>query len=171
MNLIIVGESGSGKDTVLQFLKDAGYRVILSHTTRNRRDGEGETYIFSDKETFQKHLDARAIYEFVEFGGNYYWTLYGDYMQRGKWCLITETIGARKLRYEQRCKIIYIKTDELTRTQRVGSERTSRDKNKFVSFPADYIVENESTIDNLKYRLGEAIDYLETIDNDDPSYA
>lgn len=46
--ILLMGKSGSGKDTVIELLKQHGFRKIVAYTTRPQRDGEvdRETYHF-----------------------------------------------------------------------------------------------------------------------------
>lgn len=45
---IIMGRAASGKDTLAQKLISEDRTMVLSHTTRPRRKGEGDTHIFID---------------------------------------------------------------------------------------------------------------------------
>jgi len=160
MRVVLVGESGSGKDTLLEWFKQNKWHVIISHTTRSKRDGESDSaYMFSDHETFTKHKNLDMVFEYVTFGGNIYWTLVSDYLIPN-WVIITETEGARTLKREfPDVFIIYLKTDRVTRIARVGEERVLRDDGNFMSFPCDYVIDNNSTIENLKMRLIAALEW------------
>lgn len=67
---IIVGPSGSGKTTLGNYLKKAGIPELVSHTTRDKREGEIDniSYYFVDKEKFDK---IEKI-EYSNYSGNYY---------------------------------------------------------------------------------------------------
>ncbi len=67
---LIVGASGSGKTSLGQQLKEMGINELISHTTREIRQGEidGQTYYYITKEEFDK-LDKL---EQTCYSGNYY---------------------------------------------------------------------------------------------------
>lgn len=73
MNILtLTGPSCSGKTTLLnELVKNHGYRKIISHTTRNPREGEinGVDYHFVTKSEFYELKDANKFAETVEFGG------------------------------------------------------------------------------------------------------
>src|SRR6185295_8115059 len=78
-NLYIVSApSGSGKTTLLQHLlrtfKDLKFSV--SHTTRQPRSGErhGVDYFFTDRDSFQRMVDASEFLEWTEYHGQLYGT-------------------------------------------------------------------------------------------------
>ncbi len=57
--LVIVGPSGVGKGTLITKLRQQypdGFAFKISHTTRNKREGEldGKHYYFVSKEEFEK---------------------------------------------------------------------------------------------------------------------
>ena len=69
--VIITGPSGGGKSTLATFLKENGYKGLVTCTTRKPRDGEvdGVSYHFFDnKEDF---LALEKI-EYVEYSNNFY---------------------------------------------------------------------------------------------------
>ena len=71
----ITGPSGSGKTTLLNHLvSNHGFRNVISHTTRFRREGEveGQDYFFVSPEFFDSMEKAGAFAESIKFKGNYY---------------------------------------------------------------------------------------------------
>lgn len=64
--IVLVGRAGAGKDYNARKLADAGYKVGLSHTTREMREGEEHLvdYFFVDNETF----DSIPFYESAQHG-------------------------------------------------------------------------------------------------------
>ena len=78
--LILVGESGCGKDTIANYIsKRYDLHMIVSHTTRPRRDGEGNTYIFTDYEHYKIASLSGDVFEYTKFGDNFYWTELGGF--------------------------------------------------------------------------------------------
>ncbi len=75
--LIISGPSGSGKGTIVERLvKDNGYSVSVSATTRSPRPNEkhGVHYFFSTTEDFEKMIENGELLEHARFCDNYYGT-------------------------------------------------------------------------------------------------
>lgn len=75
---VISGSSGVGKGTVIKaFLnKHSDFKLSISCTTRNMREGEveGVNYFFLTKEEFDTYKDNNEFLEWAEFSGNYYGT-------------------------------------------------------------------------------------------------
>ncbi len=74
---VISGFSGSGKGTVVkELVKNYGYAVSVSATTRQPRTGEREgiEYFFVSKEDFEKTIAEDGFLEHAEFVDNYYGT-------------------------------------------------------------------------------------------------
>lgn len=69
---LIVGPSGVGKTTVVHELcKRYGLSEVISYTTRKRRNGEGNTHIFTNQkgfDTIRKELVAYTKYDGYEYG-------------------------------------------------------------------------------------------------------
>ena len=76
--IVIVAPSGSGKSTLIKRLKKEFPMIeeSVSYTTRSIRTGEidGESYNFTDVETFLKMREAGDFIEWAEVHGNYYGT-------------------------------------------------------------------------------------------------
>lgn len=77
-NLIVIsGFSGVGKGTVVKRLvKDYGYSLSISATTREPREGEenGREYYFKTKAEFQNLIDYNGFIEWAIYVDNYYGT-------------------------------------------------------------------------------------------------
>lgn len=78
-NLLIVfsGPSGVGKGTLVkELLKEGGYALSVSCTTRGMREGEkdGESYFFISKDEFIKEIEEGGFLEYSNHFGNYYGT-------------------------------------------------------------------------------------------------
>ena len=76
--LIISGFSGVGKGTVVKRLLDkySNYRVSVSATTREPREGEenGIHYFFKSIEEFEEMIEKNQLLEYADYVGNYYGT-------------------------------------------------------------------------------------------------
>ena len=78
MFVILSGSSGSGKNTIIKELlkEDKKLRFMKTCTTREQRDQEkADSYIYLDKDEFEKLIDKGELFEFEEIHGNYYGTL------------------------------------------------------------------------------------------------
>lgn len=74
---VISGFSGAGKGTVVKKLTDDyGYKVSVSATTRQPREGEkdGREYSFITKEEFESRIQAQGFLEYAGYVDNYYGT-------------------------------------------------------------------------------------------------
>ena len=77
--IVISGFSGVGKGTLINMLKTCfpdDYRVSVSATTRDPRDGEidGVSYHFITQEEFQGMIDRDEFLEYAPYVGNSYGT-------------------------------------------------------------------------------------------------
>lgn len=64
MKIILIGKTATGKDTIANELcKRYGYKLAKSHTTRPKRDGEGETHHFISKEEYAKYNPEERLAE------------------------------------------------------------------------------------------------------------
>jgi guanylate kinase len=101
MIIVLLGASGSGKSTIEKELATHhGFKKIISHTTRQPRDGEenGKYYWFTDNETFKEILDRNLFAEYDEYSQNrLYGTLKSDYVDENKVVVLTPN-GLRQLK-------------------------------------------------------------------------
>ncbi len=76
--LVLSSPSGAGKTTIARRLrdKDNSIEMSISHTTRQRRNGEkdGKDYHFVDRETFTRMRDQGEFLEWAVVFDNYYGT-------------------------------------------------------------------------------------------------
>lgn len=74
----VSGFSGAGKGTIMNRLleKHPGYRLSVSATTRQPREGEidGVHYFFKTEEEFQQMIDEGAFLEYAGYTGHRYGT-------------------------------------------------------------------------------------------------
>lgn len=75
---IVSAPSGAGKTSLVQrTIKELdNIGVSVSHTTRDKRPGETDTehYFFTDRDNFEKMIEADQFLEYAEVFGNYYGT-------------------------------------------------------------------------------------------------
>ena len=162
VKLVLVGESGSGKDTAAKIFSDKlGIPIILSYTTRKIREGEGDTYRFVDETFYTECVAYKRIFEGTKFGDNHYWTVKEDFGIRD-WIIIVDPIGVRNLKREfPDCKVIYVNSDLATRSERINDpDRIKRDEGNFIAFPCDFVLNNDKTLADLKYRIYWMVEYL-----------
>ena len=76
--VILSGPSGCGKDTVIDELRKANDRVVvsISSTTREKRECEidGVNYNFLKKDEFECLIENDEVLEYAVYNGNYYGT-------------------------------------------------------------------------------------------------
>ena len=75
--IVISGFSGAGKGTVAKRLvKDYGYTMSVSATTREPREGEvdGVDYYFKSEADFKNLIDYNGFIEYARYVDNYYGT-------------------------------------------------------------------------------------------------
>lgn len=103
--IIIIGRTASGKDTLADQLKKHGLIMAISHTTRPRRDGEGETHIFIDSIEPYPHRWVET-----EINGHHYFILEEDVHNND--VLVIDPIGLDSLleqpEFNRPYKILYI---------------------------------------------------------------
>ncbi len=75
---VLSGPSGAGKGTICKRLLEEmeDLSLSVSMTTRAPREGEteGVSYFFTDRETFEKHIQGGNLLEHAQVYGNYYGT-------------------------------------------------------------------------------------------------
>ena len=73
--LCILGRTASGKDSLTNKLCErTGLKAVISYTTRPRRENEGDTHIFTTKETYEQMQADGNVAAYTEIAGNLYWT-------------------------------------------------------------------------------------------------
>lgn len=75
---VISGPSGTGKSTIIHGAMEQmpDLRLSVSYTTRSPRPGEvdGQDYYFTDRESFERKIEAGEFLEWAQVFDNYYGT-------------------------------------------------------------------------------------------------
>jgi len=79
--LIFVGPSGAGKTYLSEKLQKSGFKLEVSYTTRPIRENEkdGVDYKFISKFEFEQAIAYGQMYEWTQYGENYYGTSNVDF--------------------------------------------------------------------------------------------
>ena len=164
LKIVLSGPSGSGKGTIVKSLvKDYGFQISISATTRNPRKGEedGVHYFFKTTDEFEKMISQNELLEYAKFCGNYYGTpksFIEDCARLGKDVILEiEVQGAEQIKdiYPEAIFVFVIPPSmkELenrligrsTETREVIDARLKRAKEELALYDNyDYIVINES---------------------------
>ena len=143
--IILVGPTAGGKTFIRDKFREKGYKIDISYTTREPREGEenGTDYIFVSIKIFEEKVMFNEFYEWVNYGKNYYGTGFKEWHN----CevFIMETDGIKHIKPEDRkdCVIIYVNTPVNLRYERMKkrgweekkiSERLRVDNEKFKNF-------------------------------------
>ena len=82
MLIVITGPSGCGKSTLVSRMLTEIENLVfsVSHTTRERREGEkeGKDYYFVSTEQFEKMVKEGLFIEWAKVHGNHYGTSRGE---------------------------------------------------------------------------------------------
>ena len=114
-----VGKSGAGKDYCMkQVAKNNNWHIIVSSTTRPKRDyeTEGVDYDFLT----EKEFAAARFLETASFNGRHYWTLYEDWDPTRTNVGVFNPTGLKSLAAHDdiELNIIYVKASDKTRLLR-----------------------------------------------------
>ena len=134
---VMSAPSGTGKTTVVHAMlkRDSELRFSVSHTTRQRREGEqdGVDYHFVSKREFRELREKDVFVEHAEYGDRLYgtsWAALQEPLQAGHDVLLEiEVQGARQLRVRlaEACFIFLLPPDMAVREQRLRERNTDSD--------------------------------------------
>ena len=124
--LCIMGRTSCGKDTLVgKLCERTGLTAITSYTTRPRRNGEGDTHIFSTKEMYEKMQAEGNVAAYTEIAENIYWTTVDQLYKNSVYIIDPRGIETlRKLNLPNlRLVTIYINTPDDIRRERALNKR------------------------------------------------
>ena len=123
--IIIVGPAASGKDFLKKKFGERGFKLDVSYTDREPREGEveGKDYYFFPTDHFQVKINLKGFYEWVQHGKYRYGT--GSWEWDNMDVFIMETEGLKQLSKEERqnCFVIYLNPSRTVRQARMKEER------------------------------------------------
>ena len=131
--LCVLGRTSSGKDSLVNMLcKRTGLKAITSYTTRPRRENEGDTHIFTAKETYEQMQTEGNVAAYTEIAGNLYWTTIDQLYENSVYIIDYEGLKTlRELNLQNlRLVSVYINTPDEIREKRALNIRKD-DKKKF----------------------------------------
>ena len=151
--IAIVGNSGTGKTYLSRYLgMRLGIPVIVSHTTRPRREGEihGKDYFFiSEQETPPRE----EMLTRTQYGGHEYFALLRQVPKAGRCVYVLDEKGLVVLRREhgKRFHIIAVllrATTETLALRGISSERIARDAERLQLPDKSYdaVIRNSGTL-------------------------
>lgn len=135
--LVISGAGGAGKTTIrTKLLKALPNELVAIQkvTTRPKRPGEGDEFIFVSREQFEAMRRAGEFFEETEFGGNWYGTPKAPLEQAlaaGKSIVMTyDAAGCRNIRrrYPQNSFWVFLQVPEATLRRRLKARGESDQK-------------------------------------------
>jgi guanylate kinase len=122
--IVIVGASGSGKNTLQELFQMNGRKVVISYTTRPKRNGEidGVDYHFINKEKFEMMIEDNKFIEYVQYNGNYYGCKESDFLGNDT-VIIVDTNGLKQIKEKLSKKIkvisVFLDVPENVRIERM----------------------------------------------------
>lgn len=124
--LLVIGRSASGKDTLVNKLTERiGVKQLISYTTRERRQGEGDTHRFVTEVDYKEMLDNNQVAVDTSIAGNYYWSTIEQLYEADVY--VCDYIGFKKLREldlpNLRLVSVFINTPDAIREERALNKR------------------------------------------------
>ena len=176
MLYILIGKSASGKDTILNGLVKNGFTPLISHTTRQAREGEteGKEYYFVSDGDFEKLLKQDRFVETREYHTllhnvpqTWHYGLSKQELEPNKnYTVIVDVMGAKQLLAyygEENCKVCYIYLDDKTRTERAKARGSFCDhewSRRMVADNKDFCELNLSALPHKLYYNKYEVDYI-----------
>lgn len=132
--LLIIGRTASGKDTLVNKLAErTGLKQLISYTTRDRRQNEGDTHKFVSEADYQEMLTNNQVAVDSNIAGNYYWSVIPQLYDADIY--IVDYVGYKKLKNlnlpNLRLVSVYINVPDDIRKERALNHRKD-DRHKFM---------------------------------------
>ena len=131
--LCVLGRTASGKDSLVEKLCErTGLKSIISYTTRPRRENEGDTHIFTTKETYEQIQAEGNVAAYTEIAGNLYWTTIDQLYENDVYIIDYEGLKTLKELNLPNLRVVsvFINTPDEIREERAINIRKD-DKKKF----------------------------------------
>lgn len=119
--IAICGAGASGKDYLRKKMEKKGFIHSISYTSRSQREGEqhGVDYYYISRQEFEKMIEEDKFIEWDEFNGNYYGTTKEEFERSDLFILTPNGIEQISEELRKRVFVIYLKTDRVTRINRL----------------------------------------------------
>jgi len=129
MKLVLVGKAASGKDYLKNRLKEKGFKIGVSHTTRPARPGEvdGSDYHFITESQFKQMIKDDRFVEYMHFNGWYYGQTKEDFIHAEAMIMSKSGLDALHEDYRKQCLVIYLDIDSETRNKRLNLREDPND--------------------------------------------
>lgn len=131
--LCVMGRTACGKDSLVNKLCErTGLKSIVSYTTRPRRENEGDTHIFTTKETYEQMQADGNVAAYTEIAGNFYWTTIDQLYKNDAYIIDYEGLKTLKALNLPNIRLVsvFINTPDEVREERAINLRKD-DKAKF----------------------------------------
>ena len=137
--LCIMGRTAAGKDHLAQKLCErTGLKQLISYTTRDRRQNEGETHLFVSEEEYRDMLSNNQVAVDTNIAGNYYWSIISQLYEADVY--IVDYVGYKKLKMlnlpNLRLVSVYINVPDEIRKERALNHRKD-DRYRFMKRDLD----------------------------------
>ncbi len=137
--LCVMGRTAAGKDHLVQKLCErTGLRQLISYTTRDRRQGEGNTHQFVSEADYQEMLNNNQVAVDSNIAGNYYWSIIPQLYEAEAY--IIDYVGYKKLKAlnlpNLRLVSVYINVPDEIRKERALNYRKD-DRHNFMKRDLD----------------------------------
>ena len=162
--IAILGRTTSGKDYIAKYLSNQlGYSLVVSHTTRLKRDGEtnGIEHWFDSKEEFDNLLNNNTIIAYTKIGEYEYCATLEDIGNKAIYIIDPNGIEYLKKNFknEINLKVVYVYCDEYIREIRASTrsdfktawkERNRTEDEQFTEFESnrnwDLLIDNGKSV-------------------------
>lgn len=131
--LCVLGRTACGKDSLVDKLCErTGLKAVTSYTTRPRRENEGNTHVFSTRETYEQMKAEGNVAAYTEIANNLYWTTIDQLYENDIYIIDYEGLKTLKALNLPNIRLVsvYINTPDAIREERALNIRKD-DKKKF----------------------------------------